>query len=188
MGPGDIVVKGDKLQKLLLLAKTQLIRVPPPCAAEEGGDGTAALLDIGHWALDQPVWRGTVRFVEEERLGGDGELEGMLEGVVELLNGAEDDNLFTEIRFTSYEDVIRSTKSPRVFRVIIEHQGSRYVLGLVFADKDTGNAFTAALVDFKKDLAVMKEALSEQIEDLNGSVDKLSIHSDDDEFGDFVEG
>jgi bifunctional DNase/RNase len=121
-----------------------------------------------------------MRFVEEERLDGIDDMDG----VIELHNCNGD--IFALIRYTG--ETVQLTQSQRAFKVIIDHNGDKYALGLVFEDKDTGREFSAALTTFKKDWLTMHETQMEQMEDLKEHVDKLSIHSEDDDFGDFVAG
>lgn len=170
MTPGEIVVKGDRLQKLLLFVRAQLIRIPPPAHND--------VCDVSRWQLEAIVWSGTLRFVEEERLDG----EGSLTGAIELVNPAGE--LFAVIRYD--DNTVQRTPNSRVFRVLIEHEEKMYAFGLVFEDRDAVMEFTMALGDFNRDLLqATEEAHLELMDDLSEHVDRMSVHSDD--FGDFVE-
>lgn len=168
MGPGDITIKDNKLQKELMLSECSLIRIPPPRSLSQKDK-----VDISNWDLTAIVWRGRLRFYEEEQLNG----QGTMEGVLELIN--YDKSVFVDVRCSSDVTTVQSSGSPRCFGIIVDVRGDKYAFGLVFDDKDTGEEFSIALQDFRRDLATLLEAQREQMED-------LSINVKDDEFGDYV--
>lgn len=168
MGPGDITIKDNKLQKELMLSECSLIRIPPPRSQSQKDK-----VDISNWDLTAIVWRGRLRFYEEEQLNG----QGTMEGVLELIN--YDKSVFVDVRCSSDVTTVQSSDSPRCFGIIVDVRGDKYAFGLMFDDKDTGEEFSIALQDFRRDLATLLEAQREQMED-------LSINVKDDEFGDYV--